>query len=255
MPRIPIAAGNWKMHFGPRQAEEFAHLLRTNLVTLVGVEVVIFPPFLSIPATQVAVQGSNISLGAQNCADQPGGAYTGEVSATMVAECCRWVILGHSERRGYYGETNAIVNRKIRQAILAGLRPIICVGERLEQREAKQTSIVIEDQINACLSEIANDEIERVVFAYEPIWAIGTGRAATSQDATDVIDLIRALVTLRFGTAAGEAIRILYGGSVTAQNIGEFILSPTIDGALVGGASLKPEFVDIARAIAEAKRP
>ncbi len=255
MPRIPIAAGNWKMHFGPRQAEEFAHLLRTSLVSLVGVEVAIFPPFLSIPAAQRALQGSNITVGAQNCADQPGGAYTGEVAATMVAELCQWVILGHSERRGYYGETNAIVNRKIRQAILAGLRPIICVGERLEQREANQTTVVIEDQVNACLSEITDAEIARVVFAYEPIWAIGTGRAATSQDATDVIDLIRALVTQRYGTAAGDAIRILYGGSVTAQNIGEFIVSPAIDGALVGGASLKPEFAEIARAIAEAKRP
>lgn len=251
--RTPIAAGNWKMNFGPRQAGQFAQMLREPLSQATGAEVVLFPPFLSIPAVQQALQQSSIQLGAQNVSDQTGGAYTGEIAANMIAELCQWVIIGHSERRGYYGETDALVNSKTHVALQAGLRPIVCVGERLEDREANLTERVITAQVRGSLANMPLEHLNRVVVAYEPIWAIGTGRAATQQDATDVIAIIRALVAEQYGASVAAALRILYGGSVTAANISEFMASPEVDGALVGGASLKPEFVDIARAIAASR--
>lgn len=251
--RTPIAAGNWKMNFGPRQAWQFAQMLREPLSQVTGAEVVLFPPFLSIPAVQQALQQSSIQLGAQNVSDQTGGAYTGEIAANMIAELCQWVIIGHSERRGYYGETDALVNSKTHVALQAGLRPIVCVGERLEDREANLTERVITAQVRGSLANMPLEHLNRVVVAYEPIWAIGTGRAATQQDATDVIAIIRALVAEQYGASVAAALRILYGGSVTAANISEFMASPEVDGALVGGASLKPEFVDIARAIAASR--
>jgi len=251
--RIPIAAGNWKMNFGPRQAEQFAGVIREPLGVLTGAEVVLFPPFIALDAAYRAIQGTTIQLGAQNLSDQSGGAFTGEISAIMVAELCRWVIVGHSERRHYYGETDALVQRKTIAALNADLTPIVCVGERLEDREANQTERVISAQVRGSLGGIAPEAIGRVVVAYEPVWAIGTGRAATRQDAEDVAQLIRALVGEHYGQSVADGMRILYGGSVTAMNVAEFVASPQIDGALVGGASLKPEFADIARAIAAAK--
>lgn len=251
--RKPIAAGNWKMNFGPRQAWQFAQMMREPLNQISGAEVVLFPPFISIPTVHQALQSSAIQLGAQNVSDQPGGAYTGEIAANMIAELCQWVIIGHSERRGYYGETDEFVNRKTIAALHAGLRPIVCVGERLEDREANLTERVITAQVRGSLADLPPEHLDRVVVAYEPIWAIGTGRAATQQDATDVIAIIRALVGERYGQSVAAALRILYGGSVTAANISEFMASAEVDGALVGGASLKPEFADIAHAIAAAR--
>ncbi len=251
--RTPIAAGNWKMNFGPRQAAQFASVIRDPLRAISGAEIVLFPPFISIPAVHQILAGTTIGLGAQNLSDQPGGAYTGEVAASMIAELCQWVIVGHSERRHYYGETDALVNSKTRLALSANLTPIVCVGEDLEDREANLTERVITTQVRGSLGDLPAEQIGRVVVAYEPVWAIGTGRAATRQDAEDVIQLIRALMSELYGQGVADNTRILYGGSVTAANIGEFMASPQIDGALVGGASLKPEFVDIANVIASSK--
>ena len=198
-------------------------------------------------------QGTAIQLGAQNLSEQPGGAFTGEISAIMVAELCRWVIVGHSERRHFYGETDEIVRQKTLAALSADLAPIVCVGERLEDRQANLTERVIAAQIRSNLGGIAPESIGRVVVAYEPLWAIGTGHAATRQDAEDVAQLIRALVAEQYGAGVADALRVLYGGSVTAENAAEFTSSPQIDGALVGTASLRPEFVDIARSIAAAQ--
>ncbi len=238
MARRPIAAGNWKMNFGPRQAGDFARVMRDPLGAMAGAEVVLFPPLISIPAVREALGGTTIQLGAQNCSDQVGGAFTGEVAPGMIKELCNWVIAGHSERRALFGETDDMVRRKALAALGAGLRPIVCVGERLDQR----------------LADLPPEQIDRVAGAYEPVWAIGTGRAATRQDAEDAVALIRALVAEMYGLPVAGAMRILYGGSVTAANIADFMLSPQIDGGLVGGASLKPEFVDIARAIAAARQ-
>jgi triosephosphate isomerase (TIM) len=253
--RKPIAAGNWKMNYGPLQAESFAGSLREPLSAIgtgpSGADIVLFPPFISIYAAHRAIgAGSPIQLGAQNVSDQPGGAFTGEVSAAMIAELCSWVIVGHSERRQYYLETDQLVHNKAQIALNAGLTPIVCVGEHLEDREANLTERVITTQVRGSLGNLPPDQFGRVVVAYEPVWAIGTGRAASRQDADDVIAIIRALVAEMYGRPASDDLRVLYGGSVTATNIAEFAASPQIDGALVGGASLKPEFVDIARIIA-----
>ena len=250
--RQPIAAGNWKMNYGPLQAESFAGALRAPLSAVSGVESILFPPFISLYAAHRALAGSSIQLGAQNLADQPQGAYTGEVAGAMIAELCSWVIVGHSERRQYYGETDEVVNRKTLLALAWGLRPIVCVGEHLEDREANLTERVITTQIRGSLANLG-EQSGSLVIAYEPVWAIGTGRAAARQDAEDVVGIIRALVAEMYGADVSDGLRVLYGGSVTAANIGDFIASPQIDGALVGGASLKPEFVDIARTIATAK--
>lgn len=251
--RTPIAAGNWKMQYGPHQAGEFATLLRGQLDGLRGVEVVVIPPYIALDAVSRALAGSTLQLGAQNCSDQPGGAYTGEIAARMIAELGDWVILGHSERRGYYGETDELVLRKAQTALAAGLRPIICVGERLEEREANLTERVLSAQVRGSVLGLREDQIAQVTVAYEPIWAIGTGRAATPQDADDAATVIRALLGERYGDVAAQAVRILYGGSVTAANIGALMASPQVDGGLIGGASLKPEFVEIARSIAAAR--
>jgi triosephosphate isomerase (TIM) len=251
--RIPIAAGNWKMHFGPRQAAQFAHVLRDSLATISGVEVVLIPPFISIPAVHQVIAGTSIGLGAQNLADQPGGAYTGEVAAGMIAEFCQWVIVGHSERRGYYGETDEIVQRKTLLALEHGLRPIVCVGEQLADRDANLTERVLTAQVRGSLGGLPAEHLGAVTVAYEPVWAIGTGRAATRQDAEDAIQLIRALIREHYGPSVSDAMRILYGGSASAANIGDYMASVHIDGALIGGASLKPEFIEIARTIAAAR--
>ncbi|HKD77956.1 MAG TPA: triose-phosphate isomerase [Ktedonobacterales bacterium] len=249
--RKSIVAGNWKMNYGPLQAESFAGSLRDPLSAITGTDIVLFPPFISLYAAHRAVAGSSIQLGAQNLSDQTGGAFTGEVSAGMITELCSWVIIGHSERRQYYQETDQLVSRKTQVALDAGLTPIVCVGEHLEDREANLTERVITTQIRGSLDGLPPDQFGRVVVAYEPVWAIGTGRAASRQDADDVIAIIRALVGEMYGRPAAADLRVLYGGSVTAANIAEFAASPEIDGALIGGASLKPEFVDIARIIAE----
>lgn len=251
--RIPITAGNWKMNYGPKQARDFAASLRDPLQTVTGTEMVVFPPFISLDAVHQVLANTQISLGAQNISDQADGAFTGEVSASMVAELCHWVIVGHSERRHLYGETDALVQRKTLAALNAGLHAIVCVGEQLADRDAGHTSQVIATQVSGSLGGIPMTQIDRVVVAYEPVWAIGTGRAATRSDAEAVSQQIRALVAEAYGAGIADELRILYGGSVTCANIADFAASPQIDGALVGGASLKPDFIDIVKTIVAAK--
>jgi triosephosphate isomerase (TIM) len=251
--RTPIIAGNWKMNLGPTEAEEFAAGILPGLHELHTVERVLCPPAVSLMSVFGAIAGSEVKLGAQNMYYEPKGAYTGEISPTMLQGLCDYVILGHSERRGYFGETDELVNKKVLAALKYELRPIVCVGERLEQREAGETEDLIRTQVYGSLGDLPVERVTDVVVAYEPVWAIGTGRAATAQDALAVVQLIRALLADLYGEEAAQAIRIQYGGSVTAANVSELLSLPDIDGALVGGASLKPEFVELVRATAEAK--
>jgi triosephosphate isomerase len=252
-PRVPIVAGNWKMNYGPTEAREFAESIIGGLEALRSVERVLCPPFVSLAPVHVVTSATSVKLGAQNMYYLERGAYTGEISPLMLKGLCEYVILGHSERRAYFHEDDELVNRKALAAFAHGLRPIVCVGEQLEQRDAGQTERVITTQVRGSLANLPADRLAELVVAYEPVWAIGTGRAATTQDAADVAALIRALLSELYGQEAARQVRIQYGGSVTAANAGEFASVPDIDGALVGGASLKPEFIEIVRLTAEAK--
>jgi triosephosphate isomerase len=252
--RTPIVAGNWKMNYGPNQAREFVRGILGDLTTIGGVEKVLCPPAISIPAVQTLVADLPITVGAQNMYFEEQGAFTGEISPLMLQGLCEYVILGHSERRAYFGETDELVNRKALSAFAHNLRPIVCVGERLEDRDANRTERVLTEQVRGSLANLAADRLAELVVAYEPVWAIGTGRAATPQDAFDAATLIRALLGEMYGAQAAERVRVQYGGSVTASNVADFAALPEIDGSLVGGASLKPEFVEIVRRTAEAKR-
>ncbi|WIG58813.1 MAG: Triosephosphate isomerase [Ktedonobacterales bacterium] len=251
--RVPIIAGNWKMNLGPTEARDFAASILADLGSLPSVERVLCPPAISIPAVHAVTSGSDLRLGAQNMYFEEKGAYTGEISPLMLQGLCEYVILGHSERRGYFGETDELVNRKALSAFAHRLRPIVCVGERLEDRDANLTERVITTQVQGSLAGLPAERLGELVVAYEPIWAIGTGRAATAQDAADVVAIIRALLVEMYGAVAAGQVRVQYGGSVTAANIAEFAANPDIDGALVGGASLKPEFVEIVRKTAAVK--
>jgi triosephosphate isomerase (TIM) len=251
--RVPIVAGNWKMYYGPTEGREFVESIVNDLVAIPTVEVVLCPPAITIPAVHTVTSATHLQLGAQNMFFEDRGAFTGEISPLMLVGLCTYVILGHSERRTYFGETDALVNRKALAAFVHGLRPIVCVGERLEQRDANLTERVITDQVRAGLLGLPAERLGELVVAYEPIWAIGTGRAATAQDAADVVAIIRALLAEIYGREAAALVRVLYGGSVTATNAGEFAAVPDIDGSLVGGASLKADFIAIVRATAQAK--
>jgi triosephosphate isomerase len=256
--RQPIFAANWKMNLGsPQEALEFVRRIRHPLGEIEGVHNVICPPFTALAAVAEALAPTPIAVGAQNMHGEEKGAHTGEISAGMLAGLCQFVILGHSERRAAGGahETDAAINRKLRTAIAKGLTPILCVGENLSQQEKGETQALVSAQISSGLEGVSPDEASRCVIAYEPIWAIGTGKAATPVDANRVIALaIRGAITDRFGESVAQAIRVQYGGSVTAENIGDFMAMPEIDGALVGGASLKPEYVELVRRGAEAAR-
>ncbi len=237
MARVPLLAGNWKMH----KTSEAARALITGLRSASlpdGIEVAVFPPFTSLAAARDALHGSTIQLGAQDLFWEDQGAFTGEVSPTMLVDAgCHYVIVGHSERRQFFDETNETVSKKVRAAFAAGVVPIACVGERLDEREAGKTTQVVTRQVIAAVAGLSADQIATLVVAYEPVWAIGTGRSARGDDAGQVIGLIRDLLAERHGEAA-ERTRILYGGSITPENIGEFMAQPSIDGGLVGGASL-----------------
>lgn len=248
--RIPIAAGNWKLNYGPREAATFIDQVRSDLTAIAGVEILVFPSFISIPIVCQHVAGTTIQVGSQNVSDQVKGAFTGEVSAAMVAELCQWTIIGHSERRNLYEETDSTVQRKTLLSLESGLKPIVCLGEHLSDYELRRTEHVIVGQVHGSLSGLPLEKFSDVVVAYEPIWAIGTGKAASRADAEHVARIIRREIAGIYGVHAAESLRILYGGSVTSANIAEFMASPDIDGALIGGASLKREFVDIARIIA-----
>jgi len=251
--RLPIIAGNWKMNTTVEQAIELVQEMRGRLDKIEGVEKVLCPPFISLTAVGELIADSSIKLGAQNLYFEEKGAYTGEVSPLMLAGLCEYVILGHSERRQYFGETDEIVNRKVKAALKVGLKPILCVGERLEENEAGKTEEVVTRQVKGALARI--DSPQGLVIAYEPIWAIGTGKAATGEQANTTIGLIRHTVSQLYSKQFAQAIRLQYGGSVTSTNIAEFVAQPEIDGALVGGASLKAaDFLRIVEQTAQAKR-
>lgn len=251
--RVPIIAGNWKMNTTVAEAVSLVSNMSERLEQIVGVGKVVCPPFVSLVSVGEALAGGSVKVGAQNMYFEDKGAFTGEVSPLMLVPLCEYVILGHSERRQYFGETDEVVNKKILAALKHGLKPIVCCGENLAQQEAGQTEEVVTRQIRRGLEGVAS--VANVVVAYEPIWAIGTGKPATGQGANQVIGLIRGTLSELYGREAASGVRIQYGGSVTAANIAEFIAEPEIDGALVGGASLKAdEFVAIVAKSAEIKR-
>ncbi len=250
--RIPLIAGNWKMNTTVSQAEQLVIDMLEGLDGIEGVEKVLCPPFVSLVPLNMMLRSSSIKLGAQNMYFETAGAYTGEISPLMVKELCEFVILGHSERRSYFGETDEIVNRKVKAALANELKPILCVGERLEENEAGRTEEVVERQVRAALNGI--EPVRDLVIAYEPVWAIGTGRAATGRQAAATIGFIRDTVAGLWSKELAQGIRVLYGGSVTAANIAEFVSYPDVDGALVGGASLKvEEFISIVQQTAQIK--
>lgn len=252
--RTPLVAGNWKMNKTVDEARELVSVMRAKLVEIPNVEKVLCPPFTAIPALSRMLEDSGIGLGAQNLHWEEKGAFTGEVAPNMVKEFCSHVIIGHSERRTYFGETDESVDRKLHAALKVGLIPIVCVGETLQQYEAGSTSDVVRRQLRAGLAGVDRAAARKLVVAYEPVWAIGTGKASSGENANFVHQkVIRPALSDLFSAEIASAIRILYGGSVTAANASEFFAYADIDGALVGGASLKPdEFVAITKAAAAA---
>lgn len=246
--RTPIIAANWKMHKTVAEARDFCRAFLASYDPK-GAEVVLCPPFTALGAVAELLADSGIKLGAQNIFWEEKGAYTGEISPGMLVDVgCDYVIIGHSERRGYFGETDAKVNRKVRAALAHNLTPIICLGESLAQREAGQTESVVTEQVRLAYEGIDASLAQQTVVAYEPIWAIGTGRNASAEEANRVIGLIRETIAGIYGDGVAGKVRIQYGGSVKKENIAEFMDQPEIDGALVGGASLDPEgFAVIAR--------
>jgi triosephosphate isomerase (TIM) len=248
--RTPFVAGNWKMNKTVAEARALVSEMTPALRAVKGVEKVLCPPFMALVPVAALLQGTDIGLGAQDLYWEAKGAFTGQVSPGMVAEFCQYAIIGHSERRAYFGETDETVNKKIVAAFSAGLTPIVCIGETLSEYESGRTAEVVSRQIRAGLKALPADLAPKLVVAYEPVWAIGTGRASTAVDANVVIrDHIRKPLAEMFGAETAQSIRILYGGSVTAANAAEFFGQTDIDGALVGGASLKlDDFVRITQA-------
>jgi triosephosphate isomerase len=251
--RTPIVAGNWKMNKTVEEARLLVFDMSRKLREIKGVEKVLCPPFPALLAVSALLQGTDIGLGAQNMYWEEKGAFTGEVAPNMVAEFCQYVIIGHSERRAYFGETDETVNKKVHAALAHDLTPIICVGESLDEYESGRTGEVVRRQISRGLADVDPAKAVGLVIAYEPIWAIGTGRASSGENANSVLaDYIRPALADLFGTETAQAIRIQYGGSVTGANADEFFGQPEIDGALVGGASLKiDDFVAITQAAAK----
>lgn len=248
-----MAAGNWKMNTGLADAEALARALRGSVDGVSGVEVVLCPPFPYLALVRDCLEGSSVRVGAQNMHHEAKGAFTGEVSPSMLAELCAYVILGHSERRHVFGETDEAVSLKVRAALAAGLRPIVCVGETLHQRESGGAESVVGEQLAAALEGVSDPS--SLAVAYEPVWAIGTGVAATPETAAEIMgDVIQRDLTTRFGETAGRDIPLLYGGSVTAANVEEFVSLDCVHGTLVGGASLRAdEFAEIVRVTARVK--
>lgn len=242
--RKPVIAGNWKMHKTSAEARAFFRALKAAKETK-GVETVICAPFTALPALVEAAKDSGIGIGAQNMHWEEKGAFTGEISPVMLKDLgVQYVILGHSERRSYFAETDETVNKKVHAAFAHDLIPIVCVGETLEEREAGQTKQVVGQQVEKALAGLASEQVKRVIIAYEPVWAIGSGKASTADDAQEVIGFIRKMVANQYDQQVANEVRIQYGGSVKPDNIGAFLDQPDIDGALVGGASLEPESFD-----------
>lgn len=238
--RKPMMAGNWKMNKGILEGVALAQEIASAVASYDNVDRVICPPFVSIAGVSAALEGTGVQVGAQNCHWAESGAYTGEVSVGMLKPVVSHIIIGHSERRQYFNETDEGVNKKTKAILAAGLTPIVCCGETLEQNQAGETQAFVSGQVKAALDGIPAEELQKVVIAYEPIWAIGTGLAATSQQAQDICGgVVRAAVAEVYGSAVAEQVRVLYGGSTNDKNIGEIMQQPDIDGALIGGAALK----------------
>ncbi len=248
--RRKLIAGNWKMYPNRASAVALARGITQRASDFGRLDLLVCPPFVYLLSVGESLSGSSVALGGQNMYYEPDGAFTGEISAAMLLDVgCRYVILGHSERRHILGETDTDVNRKTLAALAAGLTPIVCVGELLSEREAGQTATVIKRQFDGSLANVSADQIQRVVVAYEPVWAIGTGKVATPEQAEEVHADLRRLLRERYNDASAQSVRILYGGSVKPSNAGELLSQPNIDGALVGGASLKvDDFLGIAAA-------
>ncbi|MBA7477589.1 Triosephosphate isomerase [subsurface metagenome] len=239
MMRIPVIAGNWKMNKNIVESVSLVKELKDFVRGIKGVDIVVCPSFTSLWATKEIINGTNIHLGAQNMYWETKGAFTGETSSLMLKDVgCEYVVLGHSERRQYFKETSEEVARKTEVALSVNLIPIVCVGEKLEEKESGKTESIIKQEIKALFSKIDSTLVARIIIAYEPIWAIGTGRSSGSQDANLIIKFIRELFSSKYGSKIAERIRILYGGSIDPKNIKEFMNESDIDGALVGGASL-----------------
>ena len=247
--RKPIIAGNWKLNNTSKGSIDLASSLKEHLADVSGADIVICPVFTSLGAVKDVIANSNIKLGAQDMFWEDTGAFTGEVSAVMLADVgAEYVIIGHSERRQYFAETNEMVNKKIKAALKHGLTPIVCVGEVLEERERGATFDVVGSQFSESFAEISADDMKKIIIAYEPVWAIGTGKTATPEQAEEVHKYIRELIAKAHDEETALKVRIQYGGSVKPDNISELIAQPDIDGALVGGASLKADaFVEIVK--------
>lgn len=255
--RKPLIVGNWKMHKTASEASFFVHTLQKQFPSaLARTDIVLAPPFTALESVRIALGPSSwIGLGAQNLHWESQGAFTGEISGPMLRDLgCRYVIIGHSERRTLFGERDPDIQKKVRAALAHSLRPILCVGESLAEREGGRTGPVVTSQLQGALNQVTAEDLASITIAYEPVWAIGTGRAATTEQAVEVHQAIRAYIATDWNQATASAVRVIYGGSVTPQNIASLLASDAIDGALVGGACLNPEsFATIAR-VAESSR-
>jgi triosephosphate isomerase len=253
MMRRPLIAGNWKLHKTLAESLELVDGLRQAVAGVADVDIVVAPVYTALSRVTEALSGSNIAVAAQNCYPEPRGAFTGEVSPALLKDAgCRYVIVGHSERRQLFGESNAFINRKVKAALLEGLTAILCIGETLEEREAGRMFEILTSQVKEGLMDVAQAEVARVVVAYEPVWAIGTGRTATDDQAQEAHAFIRNQLAGLYGRPTAASIRILYGGSVKPDNVDGLMAQPDVDGTLVGGASLKA--ADFAR-IVHFRRP
>ena len=240
--RRPIVAGNWKMNMTAPEGRALVDQLLPMVSDASGVDVVVCPPFTTIASVVDGVKSSDVAVGAQDMYWEDSGAYTGQIAPQMLLTTgCTWVIIGHSERRQFFGETNDTVARKVAKAFEVGLKPIMCVGENLEEREAGCTEAVVEDHVRGGLAGLSSEQVGKLVVAYEPVWAIGTGMTATKQQAQDVHAFIRKLLAEIAGDESAEAVRIQYGGSVKPDNAVELFSEPDIDGGLIGGAALKAD--------------
>ena len=245
--RRTVVAANWKMNMTPSQAEEFINAIKTD-INGADNEVFIIPPFIAIPKVKALLEDTDVKVGAQNLYFEEKGAFTGEISAEMLADAgVEAVVIGHSERREYFSEDDEIINKKLKKAIEHGLTPILCCGESLETREEGKAAEWIERQITQDFDGIGREDALKCIIAYEPIWAIGTGKVATSDQAEEICAKIREKLTQLYDQEAADGIRILYGGSVNAGNCAELFAKDNIDGGLIGGAGLKPEFTDIVK--------
>ena len=251
--RKPMMAGNWKMNKTIDEAAALAEQIRTQVAAIESVDRVLCPPYISLPAVSLSAHGTSIELGAQNMHWEESGAYTGEISPPMIVDFAKYVIIGHSERRQFFAETDDTVNKKVHSALAHNLIPIVCVGESLEQNEAGQTHSFVSSQVTGALAGLSADQVKGLIIAYEPIWAIGTGKAATSAQAQQICgETVRGAVAKLYGADVAQATRILYGGSTKPSNIAEIMQQPDIDGALIGGAALKAsDYCDMVRITAQ----